>query len=496
MVLHRRLGRTAAAAATLVLAAALAVAAPASANVPLTRVSADPFTNTTSQHATEVEPDTFGFRSTILAVFQVGRFFDGGSSDIGYARSTNGGASWDTSSFLPGLTFNAGPFGGPDSPYERVSDPSVAFDAKHGTWLVSSIPLLPSLVVPTVFVSRSTDGGATFRNPVKIPPPPSSVDLDKNWTVCDNHPESRFYGNCYTEFDNFGQGDLEYMSTSSDGGKTWRAPVTPAGGVFGLGGQPVVQPSGTVIVPFESTSGTIAAFRSTDGGATWSTEATIATIRFHSVAGGLRTSPLPSAEIDAGGRVYVAWEDCRFEPGCNANDIVLSSSRDGVNWGAVRRIPINAVGSGVDHFIPGLAVDPSTRGEGAHLALTYYYYPNAACSFASCKLDVGFVSSRDAGVTWSAPIALAGPMSLADIANTSQGPMVGDYISTSFNGEGSAQTVFAIGKAHSGGRFDEGMWAPTSPLPVANGARATRRASTARAGQGRSFRPARPPIRR
>ena len=38
------------------LAAALAAAPPASANVSLTQVSADPYTNSTSQHATEVEP--------------------------------------------------------------------------------------------------------------------------------------------------------------------------------------------------------------------------------------------------------------------------------------------------------------------------------------------------------------------------------------------------------------------------------------------------------
>jgi hypothetical protein len=109
--------------ATLAAAALLALAPPAVANVALTRVSADPFGNATSQHATEVEPDTFAFGSTVLAAYQVGRFFDGGSSDIGYARSTDGGATWGVSSFLPGLTFNAGPFADPNSPYERVSDP-------------------------------------------------------------------------------------------------------------------------------------------------------------------------------------------------------------------------------------------------------------------------------------------------------------------------------------------------------------------------------------
>src|SRR3954467_6108043 len=159
-----------------VVAAVAAVAlfvsiSPALANIPLTRVSNDPFTNASSQHATEVEPDTFAFRSTVVAAYQVGRFFNGGASDIGWARSTDGGATWDTSSFLPGLTFSAGPFGDPSSPYERVSDPSVAYDAKHRTWMVSSTPLLPSTAVPTVFVSLSTDGGATFADPVQIPAP-------------------------------------------------------------------------------------------------------------------------------------------------------------------------------------------------------------------------------------------------------------------------------------------------------------------------------------
>ena len=111
-----------------VLAAAVASSAAVHcASVPLTRVSADPFTNCDSQHATEVEPDTFASGSTVVATYQVGRFFNGGATDIGYARSSDGGATWDVSSFLPGLTFNAGPFADPDSPFERVSDPSVAY---------------------------------------------------------------------------------------------------------------------------------------------------------------------------------------------------------------------------------------------------------------------------------------------------------------------------------------------------------------------------------
>jgi hypothetical protein len=204
----------------------------------------------------------------------------------------------------------------------------------------------------------------------------------------------------------------------------------------------------------------------------------VAKIAFQRVAGNLRTSPLPSAEIDGSGTVYVAWEDCRFRAKCATNDIVLSTSTNGVDWSAVERVPIDDVTSGADHFIPGVGVDRATSGASAHLALTYYYYPDGACTTATCRLDVGYVSSPDGGAHWSSPTQLGGPMSLTDIAATSQGPMVGDYISTSFS-RGSAATVFPIGLAHTGSTFNEGLYAPSAPLAVATAAQATNVASAA-----------------
>jgi hypothetical protein len=481
-VFMHRAGRLACTAAVAAAAALLAIAGAASAAVPLTQVSSDPFTNVTSQHATEVEPDTFAHHGTVVATFQVGRFFDGGATDTGAVRSGDGGTTWDAPTFLPGQTFSAdAPYGDPASPFERVSDPTVAYDAAHGVWMISSIPILPNTVVPTVFISRSTDDGRTWGRPISIPPPASnSVNLDKNWTVCDNHPASPFFGHCYTELDNFGDGDLELMSTSTDGGLTWSVPIPSAGHDKGLGGQPVVQPNGTVIVPYEALNGKIEAFRSTNGGASWTKAVTVAGIRFHGVAGNLRTSPLPSAEIAADGTVFVAWEDCRFRRRCSSNDIVFSRSSNGLDWTAPARIPIDAVTSGADHFIPGLAVDPATSRNGADLALTYYFYPDATCA-GGCRLQAGYISSPNGGATWGAPIELTGAMSLADIALTSQGPMVGDYISTSISG-GSATTVIAVGRPHTGTVFDEAMYAPTSKLPIVSAADATRPSSTAGAG--------------
>ena len=140
-------------------------------------------------------------------------------------------------------------------------------------------------------------------------------------------------------------------------------------------------------------------------------------------------------------------------------------------------MPIDPVTSGADHFIPGLAVNPATAGSSAQLALTYYYYPDAACG-GGCRLDVGYISSPDGGAHWGTSTMLAGPMSLSEIAQTSQGPMVGDYISTSFSG-GTAATLFAVGRTQpTPSSYDEAMYAPTDPLPVATPAQATQPATT------------------
>ena len=120
------------------------------------------------------------------------------------------------------------------------------------------------------------------------------------------------------------------MSTSTDGGLTWSAPIATAGNDKGLGGQPVVQPNGTVVVPFESLNGTIAAFHSDHGGASWRKACKVSDVRFHRRAGGLRTSPLPSAEVAGDGTVYVAWEDCRFRSAARATTSSSRSSADGV----------------------------------------------------------------------------------------------------------------------------------------------------------------------
>ena len=454
----------------LALASAPAIGAP-----PWTpqQISSDPFIGDGGQHATQVETDTFGFGATIVATFQSGRFFSGGgASAIGFATSTDVGQTW-TSGFLPALTVATG------GTADRATDPSVAYDVSHDVWLIASLRLTGPFTpfgTTEYSASRSTDGGLTWSGPVTASPanpsPPPHFAHDKGWIVCDNTPSSSHFGTCYLVFADFINNRFSIVR-STNGGLTWSGPVGSADSVGGVGAQPVVQLDGNVVITFIGSTG-LRSIRSTDGGASFEASVPVAGLTAHAPTG-MRALPLPSSEVDGGGTIYVAWQDCRFRVGCtpansfNApNDIVYTTSTDGVSWTPVKRVPIDRTTSGIDHFIPGLAVDAMSQGSDANLAIAYYYFPNAFCSFATCQLHVAFVSSKNAGARWRHPRDLSDPMQLSWLADTDFGAnsrMVGDYISTSFvSGSSVAVPVFALASPPIGSTFQQSVWASTVPV--------------------------------
>jgi hypothetical protein len=443
VVLHSRRNRFVFFAA-LACAISPAMAAPLQAQFSLVKISSDSFHNSDSQHKTEVEPDTYSWGSTMVAAFQVARISGGGGADLGFSTSTDGGKTW-TFGYLPGLTVNY-----KNGSYQAASDASVVYDAKHGVWLISSLPIGNSGV--NIAVSRSKDG-IHWGNPIPVD---SSGGDDKNWITCDNTATSPFYGNCYTEW----SGVL--MSTSTDGGLTWGSPKG-ANGAFGTGAEQLVLPNGTVVVPFLGNG--MQAFTSTNGGTSWGHTVTISQVNTFQGNSSLRSVglPFPSTGIDKSGKLYVVWSDCSFRTGCSTNDLVMSTSSNGTKWTTPARIPIDKLNSTVDHFIPGLAVDRATSGKTAHLTTTYYYYPAAGCSDSTCQINVGFTTSQDGGKTWTAGKQLAGPMKISWLPNTFSGPMLADYLSSSYV-DGKAFGVFMVAKAPSGGLFSQAAYTTKQAL--------------------------------
>jgi hypothetical protein len=432
------------------------------------QLSRDASGSSRAQHETQVEPDSFAFGQTVVAAFQTGRFEDGGASGIGWATSRDGGRTW-RSGFLPGLTVYSSPAG----PYDAASDPVVAYDAAARVWLIASLGVTENQTA--LLISRSRDGLA-WGEPV-VAAASALEDYDKEWIVCDNWASSRFRGRCYLSYLDFESGQIRTRH-SSDGGLTWSGPTGVPGRTessVANGVQPVVRPDGTLVLVFaafaafarfdDPAASEMAAVVSTDGGVRFTPRVRVSGLE-EEVVIGVRAPPLPSVEIDGGGTIYAAWHDCRFRPACLVNDIVISRSTDGLRWSAPVRVPAVPVERDAHVFVPGLAVDLTTSGRRARLAIAYHVKPQN-CGFVRCPgLHVELITSADAGATWSQPERLsAEPMPLEWLAETGLGRMTGDYISTSFV-DGRAVPVFSLATQPVAGVFQQAIFATTRIAPA------------------------------
>jgi hypothetical protein len=146
------------------------------------QASRDPYSDASAQHETEVEPDSFAFGKTVVTVFQVARIFDGGARNIGFAVSRDRGRTWKRG-LLRGLV-------------PRASDPVIAYDRRHGTWLAGS--LVFDATSSSVRVNRSSDG-LHWSDPVTAVQT-LRFGQDKEWVTCDNWPQSPYYGHCYLSY--------------------------------------------------------------------------------------------------------------------------------------------------------------------------------------------------------------------------------------------------------------------------------------------------------
>lgn len=391
----------------------------AAAGIGLTQLSFDPYTNSDAQHETEMETNIVAHGNTLVTGYHIARLETGGVTNIGWAVSNDAGTTWQHQA-LPNTTTYAG------GPLSYITDPVVAYDAKHSTWMISYSGGGGSQ--NAIRVSLSTDDGKTFGNPILVATGP---EPDKNWTTCDNYPQSPHYGNCYTEYDDNSSGVI-YMSKSTDGGKTWEPSKTSADQLQGIAGQPTVMPNGRVIVPISNSDfSQFYVFYSDDGGNTWSASQQIQTPQTAPARAGLRQDPNPSVTIDATGKLYLTWYDCRFETQCNANGLVLSTSTDGTTWTAPTRINAFPASASLSHIFPGIGADPSRNGK---LGLVFYTVSAGACltDETACQIDAYYTSSTDSGATWATPSHLAGPMQPQWISTTQRGRLIGDYTGMAF----------------------------------------------------------------
>jgi hypothetical protein len=379
-----------------------------------------------AQHATIVEPDSAGFGTTVVAAFQVGRVQGGGAGTIGWASSRDSGRTWQSGT-LPGVG--------------HASDPTVAYDARHGVWLIVTLGITNG---PTSLdVSRSTNGRAWSRAVPALAKP--SEAFDKEFVFCDNGAASPRRGTCYLAYTDLATESIA-LTSSTDGGVTWSAPtiVSRRGDV--VDGLPAALPDGRVVVAWLD-GRTIFAARSSNGGSSFDTPAPVAVLSTAPVPG-LRAPPLPALDVDRNGRLLLAWPDCRFRTGCSGNDIVLSTSADGATWTPPARVTTGSA----SYVTVGLGADGASNG----IVVSSQAVPSGTTG----ALGAAAAVSRD-GTTWSPTRRLdARTMRLSWLPTTTSAAFLGDYVAASWAG-GRPLAIVPIASPPRAGRLDQSLYAGT-----------------------------------
>jgi hypothetical protein len=425
--------------------------------VTVRRISRDSTTQYEAQHATQVEPSSFAVGSTIVTAFQSGRFVEAGAAAIGWSTSVDAGKKW-----------RAGVLA--QQRYSVVSDPVVAYDAVHKWWLVVALGRGDTGV--ELWLSRSRDGLA-WSAPV-VAARDQAEEYDKEWVACDNGASSPYHGRCYLAYVDFDAQRLG-VRRSLDGGLTWSAVVGVPPGQGRLtftGPYPVVRPDGTLVIPYSlfpaDADEQISAVVSHDGGVSFAPPVAIGKVDFQGDAD-FRAEVMPSAAVDAGGKVYTVWSDSTFREDGVSNDIVLSTSANGTRWTTPVRIPLRKTSAGVDvsYYLPAIAVAPKTAGNTAKLAVAVYSIRlgNGCATFLpTCRkqVEAWLVRSNDGGRKWgTARLLSSQPMQLEWIASSTRGKMIGDYVALSWAG-GNPWAVMPLATQSPLG-FSQSVHAATAP---------------------------------
>jgi hypothetical protein len=302
---------------------------------------------------------------------------------IGYFSSLDGGCTWTDGGVLPGFEKN-----------ETTSDISFAFGNHNDVYAAVLYAEDSARGKNGIAVSKSSDGGKTFGNPVSVFEARSDqIFSDKPWIAIDQ-TDGHYSGYIYVvwSYDHNGTcGGINNcseelaFSRSVDGGKTFspvdlvegNAPFCtnpairrPAGSTkcdAMQGAIPAVGPDGRLYVatPYIDVMGgpiptRLLVTSSSNGGETWTTPVLIATI--HDISGPFppekyRNLSLPAFACDSRtGQLYLSWSD----KGTRDADILFSTSKDhGQTWSMPIRVNDDPIGNGANQFQPQMAIAPN-----------------------------------------------------------------------------------------------------------------------------------------
>jgi hypothetical protein len=328
----------------------------------------------------------------VVAVWQQDLWSNGGGRGVAAGVSFDGGNSW-REVVIPGITLVSG------GPYQRAADNWLSF-APNGDLYeitlagnVTSANGHPVIKDNAVLVSKSTDGGLTWGDPIPVVQDESSVRFDDKDSITADPTNSNFVYAVWHRINNFqtANNSVTKFARSTDGGLTWEA----ARDIFSspnndtdIGHQILVRPDGALIDLFTeiTTHGNgpalqLMALRSTDKGLTWSgpiPAAQLLPVGTHDPDTGQATDQaefLAHYAVDPdNGNLYAVWTDGRFS-NFQYNGIAFTMSTDGgLMWSAPIRInqtPDTIPAADRQAFLPAVAV-----AVDGTVAVTYYDFRN------------------------------------------------------------------------------------------------------------------------
>jgi hypothetical protein len=440
------------------------------ADIPLGKVSY-PVDGKHPQPDTQIEPSLAvnpGNPLNAVAAFQEDRVDSGGDAGNGYTTTFDGGKHW-IHGYLPGLTRYTG------GTFDRASDAVVTFGAdprQKGHYLVYANSLVfndgsgPSGDTNSsgMAVNVSKDGGRHWSKAVILEQDGLGGLNDKNWIVADNGTGTgHTTGRVYLVWDRITPMVYTYCDSGCDRLSNWANATTGNNSFYvynpepGIGSIPLVLPNGDLGVVFQGDFGGLPGLKNpptdqpdvANPGSSQLQYAVAkgagsvpfpAPLTFTMVAPGIagndgnaiaeqRAGSLPAAAVDPKtGEVIVAWEDGRFRSD-GLNDIVYSTSTDGVLWTPVRRANTDAENSHVDHWNAMVDIANGLIHIGYRQRVER---PGGATSRSvhglSPHIDTVYQRSTNNGRTWTAPLKVNVVTTDVGYAAFSRGgAFLGDY---------------------------------------------------------------------
>jgi len=285
----------------------------------------------------------------------------------------------------------------------------------------------------------------------------SSLFPDRDAVVVDNNPASPRVDSVYVGYDEANAGNAAHVWHSADGKGGWvKSPkINDASNTIGV--NPATGPDGTVYAVWEDYPGKkVMVDKSTDGGATWSTDHVVTNYRLATGAFFLCIPPQPdrcvvpmpfSAVDNSGGahngRLYVTYPD-KDPAAADWNTYVRYSDDGGTTWSAETKVNDDA--GGAYQFFPAISVAPDGT-----VGVSFYDTRND--NTLDHKTDRYWTYSTDGGATWAANQRITRVMS--DESGVGDANDYGDYEGTD------------SGTAPQGFDFFQHIWTDSRPGDLA-----------------------------